>query len=57
MEATLRAGLTALGLPCSAVPRPLHFPGRLLANNRVLNLTTTTEELLAEIRDLLKEQK
>ena len=36
MEATLRAGLTALGLPCSAVPR-------LLEKNRVMNLTAITE--------------
>ena len=36
MEATLRAGLTALGLPCSAVPR-------LLEKNRVMKLTAITE--------------
>ena len=39
MEATLRAGLTALGLPCSAVPQLLDFAGRLLEKNRVMNLT------------------
>ena len=43
MEATLRAGLTALGLPCSAVPRLLEFAGRLLEKNRVMNLTAITE--------------
>ena len=43
MEATLRAGLTALGLPCSAVPRLLAFAGRLLEKNRVMNLTAITE--------------
>lgn len=43
MEATLRAGLTALGLPCSAVPRLLDFAGRLLEKNRVINLTAITE--------------
>ena len=43
MEATLRAGLTALGLPCSAVPRLLDFAGRLLEKNRVMNLTAITE--------------
>lgn len=43
METTLRAGLTALGLPCSAVPRLLDFAGRLLEKNRVMNLTAITE--------------
>ena len=43
MEATLRAGLTALGLPCSAVPRLLDFAGRLLEKNQVMNLTAITE--------------
>ena len=43
MEATLRAGLTALGLPCSDVPRLLEFAGRLLEKNRVMNLTAITE--------------
>ena len=43
MEATLRAGLTALGLPCSAVPQLLDFAGRLLEKNRVMNLTAITE--------------
>ena len=43
MEATLRAGLTALGLPCSAVPRLLDFAGRLLEKNKVINLTAITE--------------
>lgn len=43
MEATLRAGLTALGLPCSTVPRLLDFAGRLLEKNRVMNLTAITE--------------
>ena len=43
MEATLRAALTALGLPCSAVPRLLEFAGRLLEKNRVMNLTAITE--------------
>ena len=43
MEATLRAGLTALGLPCSAVPRLLDFARRLLEKNRVMNLTAITE--------------
>ena len=43
MEATLRAGLTALGLPCSAVPRLLDFAGRLLEKNQVINLTAITE--------------
>ena len=43
MEATLHAGLTALGLPCSAVPRLLEFAGRLLEKNRVMNLTAITE--------------
>ena len=43
MEATLRAGLPALGLPCSAVPRLLDFAGRLLEKNRVMNLTAITE--------------
>ena len=43
MEATLRAGLTALGLPCSTVPRLLDYAGRLLEKNRVMNLTAITE--------------
>ena len=43
MEATLRAGLTALGLSCSAVPQLLDFAGRLLEKNRVMNLTAITE--------------
>ena len=43
MEATLRAGLTALGLPCSDVPRLLEFAGRLLEKNQVMNLTAITE--------------
>ena len=43
MEATLRAGLIALGLPCSAVPQLLDFAGRLLEKNRVMNLTAITE--------------
>ena len=43
MEATLRAGLTALSLPCSAVPQLLDFAGRLLEKNRVMNLTAITE--------------
>lgn len=43
MEATLRAGLSALGLPCTAVPELLDFSGRLLEKNQVMNLTAITE--------------
>ena len=38
MEQTLRAGLTALGLPCSAAPQLLDFSRRLLEKNQVMNL-------------------
>lgn len=43
MEATLRAGLTALALPCQAVPELLDFSARLLEKNQVMNLTAITE--------------
>ena len=42
MEQTLRAGLTALGLPCSAAPQLLDFSRRLLEKNQVMNLTAIT---------------
>ena len=42
MEQTLRAGLTALGLPCSAAPQLLDFSRRLLEKNQVMNLTAST---------------
>ena len=43
MESTLRAGLTALGLPCDAVPELLDFSARLLEKNQVMNLTAITD--------------
>ena len=43
MEQTLRAGLTALGLPCSAAPQLLDFSRRLLEKNQVMNLTAIRE--------------
>lgn len=43
MEQTLREGLTALGLPCSAAPQLLDFSRRLLEKNQVMNLTAITE--------------
>ena len=43
MEQTLRDGLAALGLPCSAVPQLLDFSRRLLEKNQVMNLTAITE--------------
>ena len=43
MEQTLRDGLAALGLPCSAVPQLLEFSRRLLEKNQVMNLTAITE--------------
>ena len=43
MEQTLREGLAALGLPCSAVPQLLDFSRRLLEKNQVMNLTAITE--------------
>ena len=42
MEAILREGLTALGLPCSAIPQLLEFSRRLLEKNQVMNLTAIT---------------
>ena len=42
MEQTLREGLAALGLPCSAVPQLLEFSRRLLEKNQVMNLTAIT---------------
>ena len=42
MEQTLREGLAALGLPCSAVPQLLDFSRRLLEKNQVMNLTAIT---------------
>ena len=43
MEATLREGLTALGLPSPAAPQLLDFARRLLEKNQVMNLTAITE--------------
>ena len=43
MEATLRDGLAALGLPSPAVPQLLDFARRLLEKNQVMNLTAITE--------------
>lgn len=43
MEAALRAGLTALGLPCDAVPQLVDFSTRLLEKNQVMNLTAITD--------------
>ena len=43
MEATLRDGLAALGLPSPAAPQLLEFARRLLEKNQVMNLTAITE--------------
>ena len=43
MEATLRTGLAALGLPCDAVPELVDFSRRLLEKNQVMNLTAITD--------------
>ena len=43
MEATLRNGLAALGLPSPAAPQLLDFARRLLEKNQVMNLTAITE--------------
>ena len=43
METTLREGLAALGLPCSAAEQLLDFAQRLLEKNQVMNLTAITE--------------
>ena len=43
MEATLRDGLAALGLPSPAAPQLLDFARRLLEKNQVMNLTAITE--------------
>ena len=43
MEAILRQGLAALGLPQDAVPQLIQFSGRLLETNKVMNLTAITE--------------
>ena len=42
MEQTLREGLAALGLPCSAAGQLLEFSRRLLEKNQVMNLTAIT---------------
>ena len=42
METTLREGLAALGLPCSAAKQLLDFAQRLLKKNQVMNLTAIT---------------
>lgn len=42
MEATLNAGLTALGLPLAPAPQLLNFAERLLEKNKVMNLTAIT---------------
>ena len=43
MEAILRQGLAALGLPQDAVPQLMQFSDRLLETNKVINLTAITE--------------
>ena len=43
MEAILRQGLAALGLPQDAVPQLIGFSDRLLETNKVMNLTAITE--------------
>ena len=43
MEAILRQGLAALGLPQDAVPQLIQFSDRLLETNKVMNLTAITE--------------
>ncbi len=43
METTLREGLAALGLPCSAAEQLLDFAQRLLEKNQVMNLTAITQ--------------
>ena len=43
MEAILRQGLAALGLPQDAVPHLIQFSDRLLETNKVMNLTAITE--------------
>ena len=43
MEKILTDGLTALGLPQTAVPQLLAFAARLLEKNQVMNLTAITE--------------
>ena len=43
MEAILRQGLAALGLPQDAVPQLMQFSDRLLETNKVMNLTAITE--------------
>ena len=43
METTLRKGLAALGLPCSAAKQLLDFAQRLLEKNQVMNLTAITQ--------------
>ena len=43
METTLRKGLAALGLPCSAAEQLLDFAQRLLEKNQVMNLTAITQ--------------
>ena len=43
MEAILRQGLAALGLPQDAVPQLIAFSDRLLETNKVMNLTAITE--------------
>ncbi len=43
MEAILREGLAALGLPADAVPDLVRFAGRLAEKNKVMNLTAITD--------------
>lgn len=43
MEAILRQGLAALGLPQDAVPQLMQFSDLLLETNKVMNLTAITE--------------
>lgn len=50
MEAILRQGLAALGLPQDAVPHLIQFSDRLLETNKVMNLTAITEpEAVAQL--------
>ncbi len=43
MEAILREGLAALGLPANAVPDLLRYAGLLAEKNKVMNLTAITD--------------
>ena len=43
MEAILRDGLTALGLPTEGIPSLIRFGEMLVEKNKVMNLTAITE--------------